>query len=821
MPLISICRVCFVVALICSIQISFIHAQTPSNNRLGKYGQVDKFRQLEEVLPTPNDYRIASGAPGHRYWQQQVDYRIDIDLNDDTQTLTGAAEITYTNRSPDALRYVWLQLDPNIREPHSDSFTTQTRKSSDQMTLDGIAALQHRRKWDGGIKISGVRDSATGEDLKYTIVKTMMRIDLPVPLAKGDALKFKVDWKYQLNDSKLIWGRTGFEKFEEDGNYIYEVAQWYPRACAYTDVNGWQHKQFLGRGEFTLDFGNYEVNITVPDDHVVASTGVLQNPEEVLTAKQIQRLESAKEADEPEFIITPEEAKENESSTPSGTKTWTFKAENVRDFAFASSRKFAWDAMGVQLQDKTVMAMSYFPNEGEPLWSKYSTHAVAHAVEVYSKFTFDYPYPVAISVNGPVYGMEYPMICFNGPRPEKDGTYSKRTKYGLISVIIHEVGHNWFPMIVNSDERQWTWMDEGLNSFVQYLTEQEWEEDYPSRISSTDKIVPYMISGNQVPIMTNSESILQFGPNAYAKPAMALNILRETIMGRAQFDFAFKEYANRWRFKRPMPSDFFRTMEDASGIDLDWFWRGWFYTTDHVDIAVTGIRAVEFDTETAYIEKPKKKAKRDAEGPSLATERNADLAKRIWKFSDLHDFYNTYDELDITPQDKKAYEAFLKKLTDSQKATLAHLPNAYVVDFQNVGGLVMPLILELTFEDGSTELRRIPAEIWRHNNKNISKLMITEKRLVQVEVDPHQETADAAQANNFFPRRIEPLPMKLKPGRPPRGSDGKKNPMQKQREAAEKDADKDEVEASDEPTAKDGAKKKTKQGKKKKPASDS
>ena len=804
MPLFSICRVIFVVASFCAIQISFAHAQMPSDKRLGKYGQVDKFRQLEEVLPTPNDYRVASGAPGHRYWQQQIDYRIDIELNDDTQMLTGSQEITYTNKSPDLLRYVWLQLDPNIREPHSDSFTTQTRSPSKTMTLDGVGALTHRRKWDGGIKISRVSDAASKEDLNYTIVKTMMRIDLPKPLAKGDSFKFGVDWKYQLNDSKLIWGRTGFEKFEEDGNCIYEVAQWYPRACAYTDVNGWQHKQFLGRGEFTLDFGDYEVHITVPDDHVVASTGVLQNPEKVLTEKQRQRLESAKEADQPTFIITPEEAKENESSTPSGTKTWIFKAQNVRDFAFASSRKFAWDALGVPLKDKTVMAMSYFPNEGEPLWSRYSTHAVAHAVEVYSKFTFDYPYPVAISVNGPVYGMEYPMISFNGPRPEKDGTYSKRTKYGLISVIIHEVGHNWFPMIVNSDERQWTWMDEGLNSFLQYLTEQEWEEDYPTRISNPEKVVQYMRSSNQVPIMTNSDSILQFGANAYSKPAVALNILRETVMGRELFDFAFKEYANRWRFKRPMPSDFFRTMEDASGVDLDWFWRGWFYTTDHVDIAVTSIRAVEFDTSNPYIEKPKQKSKRDAEGPSLAAERNAGLAKRIWKFSDLHDFYNTYDELDITPQDKKAYEAFMEKLTDTQKATLAHLPNAYVVDFENFGGLVMPLILELTFEDGSSEMRRIPAEIWRRNNKKISKLMITEKPLFRVEVDPRQETADASQANNVFPRPIEPMPIKLTPGSPRRGSDGKKNPMQKALEAADEadeDKSKDSPEDADQPEA--------------------
>ena len=535
-----------------------------------KFDQEDKFRQLEEILPTPNDYRTASGAPGHRYWQQQIDYVIDVEIDDENQLLIGSEQVTYTNKSPDALKYVWLQLDPNIRAPHSDRFATETMRDRKKVALDSIRKMRYRQGWNGGIRISRVADSETEKDLDFTIVKTMMRIDLPEPLDSGDHYTFQVDWKYAINNSSLVSGRTGYEFFEADGNYIYEMAQWFPRACAYTDVTGWQHKQFLGRGEFTLDFGNYEVRITVPDDHVVASTGVLQNPEEVLTDVQRERLELAAEAEKPVFVITPAEAKKNETSQPEGTRTWVFKAFNVRDFAFASSRKFAWDALGVQLADKQVMAMSFYPNEGEPLWSKYSTHAVAHTLEVYSKFTFDYPYPVAISVNGPVGGMEYPMICFNGPRPEEDGTYKKRTKYGLISVIIHEVGHNWFPMIVNSDERQWTWMDEGLNTFLQYLTESEWEEGYPSRIGKASNIVPYMISTDQVPIMTNSESILQFGPNAYSKPATALNILRETIVGRELFDFAFKEYANRWKFKRPMPADFFRTMEDASGL----IWTG-------------------------------------------------------------------------------------------------------------------------------------------------------------------------------------------------------------------------------------------------------
>ena len=442
------------------------------------------------------------------------------------------------------------------------------------MEFRRMQSLLARKEFDGGIKITKCREWESENDLNYTIVKTMMRIDLPERLAPGETVKFIVGWNFAINNCKKVRGRTGCEFFEEDENYIYEMAQWFPRLCAYTDVTGWQHKQFLGRGEFTLEFGNYDVNITVPADHIVASTGVLQNPDKVLSKLQRDRLADASNAKKPIFVVTPEEAKQNESSHSNESKTWNFKAQNVRDFAFASSRKFIWDAMRHPLESNKVWCMSYYPNEGEPLWSRYSTHAIVHTLNEYSKYTFDYPYPVAISVNGPVGGMEYPMICFNGPRPEEDGTYSKRTKYGLISVIIHEVGHNYFPMIVNSDERQWTWMDEGLNTFLQYLTEQEWENDYPSRRGEPQDIVGFMANPNQVPIMTNSESLLQPGPNAYSKPATALNILRETVLGRELFDYAFKEYANRWKFKRPMPADFFRTMEDASGVDLDWFWRG-------------------------------------------------------------------------------------------------------------------------------------------------------------------------------------------------------------------------------------------------------
>ena len=484
--------------------------------------------------------------------------------------------------------------------------------------------------------------------------------------------------------------------------------------------------------------------------------------------------------------MTPEEAKANQATGPEGKKTWVFQADNVRDFAFASSRKFIWDALQHDVEGNRVMAMSYYPNEAEPLWSKYSTQAIVHTLNVYSRYTFPYPYPVAISVNGPVYGMEYPMICFNGPRPEKDKTYSKRTKYGLISVIIHEVGHNYFPMIVNTDERQWTWMDEGLNSFLQYLAEQEWEKDYPSRGGEPKDIVGYMRSNNQVPIMTNSESILQFGPNAYSKPATGLNILRESVLGRELFDIAFKEYARRWRFRRPLPADFFRTMEDASGVDLDWFWRGWFYSTDHCDLSIDTVRVYEINTSNPDVEKKIQRERRDGQPKTLSQQRNEPVKKRIDEIPDLKDFYNTYDTLEVTEAERKAYARFLKGLNDTQRKQLEAKTKFYILDIKNQGGLVMPVILELELEDGTKREIRIPAEIWRHNAEKVSKLVISEKTVKSFTLDPHLETADTDLSNNHFPPRLIPSRFQLYK----QGEGGGNNPIRekKKREAAAKKA---------------------------------
>jgi len=738
---------------------------------------IDRFYQIDQWWPTPNAQRTASGAPGPAYWQQRADYDIDVTLDDEKQRIRGISRITYHNRSPHPLGYIWVQLDQNRFKPDSDSAQVQTAPSlSPRITFQSLNSILNRLVFEGGYDIAAVTD-ANQQALDHTIVKTMMRIDLDQPLQPGETFEFHIEFSFNIANHKLLRARGGYEYFEDDKNYLYEMAQWFPRVVSYTDYTGWQHKQFLGRGEFTLELGDYVVRITVPDDMVVAATGELQNSADVMKPEWIERLEKAKTAEKPMFVVTPDEAKENEKEGSDKTATWVFAAKNVRDFAFAASRKFIWDAMGVDVDGRQVLAMSFYPNEAEPLWSQYSTEAIAHTLEVYGRYSFSYPYPVAISVNGPVYGMEYPMICFNGPRPEDDGTYSKATKYGLISVIIHEVGHNFFPMIVNSDERQWTWMDEGLNTFLQYLAEQEWEDDYPSRRGDPEKIVSYMRGSNQRPIMTGSEEILQFGANAYAKPATALNILRETILGRELFDFAFREYARRWKFKRPTPADFFRTMEDASGVDLDWFWRGWFYSTDHVDIAISDVKLYQIDAGDPDEAAERKRKEREEKEPTLSKQRNAELPKRIDWQPGLKDFYNSaeYDELAVEESARKAFQKMLDGLDPKDRAMLRRTTNFYVLEFENVGGLVMPIIVRIHYTDNTHEMAIFPAQIWRLNSKKINKLWVTEKEIARIELDPRRETADTEESNNHWPIRLIPSRFQLYKSR----DGGGKNPMQK------------------------------------------
>ncbi len=745
-----------------------------------------KFRQMYDLLPTPNVYRNAAGAPGHEYYQQKANYDIAVEIDDEKQTLKGSETVTYINNSPDALEYIWVQLDQNVRAKDSDTYKTQTGAIDKEKGVQMETLKRLHIDFDGGFKIQKVTD-ASGKALPYTINKTMMRIDLPKPLASKSSFSFKVEWWYNINDRIAIGGRSGYEYFPEDDNYLYTIAQFFPRMCVYNDVEGWQNKQFLGRGEFTLPFGDYKVSITVPDDHIVAATGTLQNSSSVLTSAQKDRFKKANSSyEEPVIIATQEEAEKREKTKSKTKKTWTFQATNVRDFAFASSRKFIWDAMAVKVGGKNVLAMSYYPKEGNPLWEKYSTKVVAHTIKTYSKYTVDYPYPVAISVHADYIGMEYPMICFNYGRPEKDGTYTERLKYGMIGVIIHEVGHNFFPMIINSDERQWTWMDEGLNTFVQYLTEQEWERGYPSRRGPAFKIVDYMKGDKDfiAPIMTNSESIFQFGNNAYGKPATALNILRETVLGRELFDYAFKTYSERWKFKHPSPADFFRTMEDASGTDLDWFWRGWFFTNDHVDISIEDVKwykANTFDPKKDFPAKQMEETK--DENKFIGNKRNKTEIKETYNEKDpkVNDFYNTWNRYEVTVLDEEDYKFKISDFDEGEQAILNGDYNYYEVSFENKGGLVMPLILLFEYTDGTEEEIRIPAEIWRQNNDYISKVFVTKKIVKQITLDPYLETADTETFDNHWPRVSEPSRFDVF-----KNNYEPENPMQRKKRADEK-----------------------------------
>ena len=739
--------------IICACFVVFgLKAQNIENNSASNHG--NKFEQLGTILPTPNEYRTASGAPGPKYWQQRCDYDIKCDLDETNLKLTGSETVTYYNNSPDILSYLWLQVDEN-QHSNLNNANYQTSNAMQKQATDAALDRMQGEKDDNGFgdKITKLTDG-TGKSLHYTVNKTMMRVELPTPLKPGQKFVFNVDWSYKISNRMQQGGRGGYEYFPEDGNYLFTMAQWYPRLCVYSDFQGWQNHQFTGRGEFALTFGNFKVQMTVPADHVVGATGECQNYQQMLTPVQFARWQKAQASKEPVEIVTLDEAKAKEKTKSTQKKTYIFKADNVRDFAWGSSRKFVWDAMPAYVEGKKVMCMSYYGKEAYNLYRKFSTKVVAHTIKTYSKFTIPYPYPVAQSVEA-ANGMEYPMICFNFGRTEKDGTYSESTKYGMLGVVIHEVGHNFFPMIINSDERQWTWMDEGLNTFCEYLTEELYDNKFPVTRGPAFTIRDYMkLPKDQLePIMTNSEDIVGFGPNAYSKPATGLNILRETVMGRQLFDYAFKEYARRWAFKHPTPADFFRTMEDASGEDLDWFWRGWFYGIDACDISLDSVKYFKADvnaipsltkdsTVMRNLDKPRvnsfedvsKIRNREDKNITFLTDADTSLRDFYWKYDrNIEKYDSTKYAVTLSPQNEEL---------DAEGKSKYENKNVYELTFSNKGGLVMPIIVEWTYKDGTKEVDRIPAQVWRLNEKKVVKTFVKDKEVASIKLDPMRETAD-------------------------------------------------------------------------------
>ncbi len=769
-----------------------IHAQNIQNNPNSNHG--NKFEQLGSILPTPNEYRSASGTPGPKYWQQRADYDIKCTLDEKNLKLTGSETVTYINNSPDNLTFLWFQLDENEHSSVNNANYQSSNSLPKQPSDIQLKSLESTKEDNGfGVNITKLTD-ALGNKLKYVVNKTMMRVELPTALKQGQKFILKIDWNYNIPDRIAQGGRGGYEFFAEDGNHLFTMAQWFPRLCVYSDFQGWQNHQFTGRGEFALTFGNYKVAMTVPADHVIGSTGEIQNAVQVLSPAQQARWLKAQSSKEPIEVVTLAEAKKAETGKSTTTKTWIFKADNVRDFAWTSSRKYVWDAMAITIAGKKVMCMSLYGKEAYGVYRPFSSKAVAHTIKTYSDFTIPYPYPVAQSVEA-ASGMEYPMICFNFGRTEKDGTYSEGTKNGMLGVIIHEVGHNFFPMIINSDERQWSWMDEGLNTFVQYLAEELWDNKFPSRRGPANAIVDYMkLPKDQLePIMSNSENIVNFGPNAYSKPATGLNILRETIMGRELFDYAFKEYARRWAFKHPEPADFFRTMEDASGEDLDWFWRGWFYGTDACDISLDSVKYAKADV-NAVPPKRDNVVYRNVDKPILNSfddiskirnRADKDITFQTDVDTTLRDFYWKYAR-GIEPYDTAKFAVpmsspFSELDADSKKKY--ENKHFYELSFSNKGGLTMPIIIEWTYADGSKEVERIPAQIWRLNEKAVVKSFMKDKVVASIKLDPMRETADIDETNNGWKGTDAPSRFQVyKMSQQGRGQSTGGNPMQKAEE---------------------------------------
>ena len=734
------------ISLVLFIITPVVFAQEAAKSDKKSEKNPDKFMQMYDLLATPNMYRTASGAPGPEYYQQQADYKMDIELDDKKTRLYGTETITYTNNAKESLDYLWMQLDQNQQSKKSLTPLIQSTKTDPAMGASAFSRTYLEEDFDGGFVIEYVKDAA-GKPIAHTINQTMMRLELDKPMKRGEKITFSVKWNYLINDYGKDGGRSGYEHFDSDGNNLYVLAQFYPRMAVYNDVEGWQNMQFWGSGEFALPFGNFEVNITVPADHVLDGTGTLQNRNEVFTPAQVARYALAEKSyDKPVIIVTQAEAEAASKGFSTGKKTWKFKAENVRDFGVSTCRKFILDAMAVQIGGKNIMAISLYPPEANPLWEEYSTRMIAHTLKSYSKYTFDYPYPKAISVSAKDQGMEYPMICWNYGRPDKDGKYTDQIKYGMLGVICHEVGHNFFPMIVNSDERQWTWMDEGLNSFMEFLAEQTFDPNFPLRRGPAKNIVPYM-SGDQKglePIMTNSESIRQFGNNAYGKPATALNILRETVMGHDLFDYAFQTYAKRWKFKHPTPEDFFRTMEDASAVDLDWFWRGWFYSTDNNDIGIKEVKKYFVSNEPS---------KEVTEFLKTRRRRDSDPGKMVYMIVDGSEDFKPELNKPFKIADCVALNEYVtKQFTAEERAKLNEPNYFYQVTFDKPGGLVMPIIVELTYEDGTTEVQKFPAQIWRMNDKEVSRTFATKKQITKITIDPKLETADVDVSNNVWPK---------------------------------------------------------------------
>jgi hypothetical protein len=520
------------------------------------------FRALP--LPTPNVYRAADGRPGPSYWQQRADYTISATLDPATQILQGEETIRYTNNSPMALPYLWLQLDQNICAP-----TSVTSQLNQPPLVFGATSFDFScGGFAGGVALSAVRSA--GHDLDYHVFGTMMRVDLPAALDPGATVDLNIGWRFGVPENGA--GRMG-----RDGT-LYEIAQWYPRMAVYDDVHGWNTEPYIGAGEFYLEYGHFDVRITLPAAYVMTATGTLQNPADVLTATQRERLARAARSDTPVAIITAAEAGTRAARpTTNGTLTWHFVADSVRDVAFAAGPNLRWDAVN---WDGILIETLYRPNA--PFWEE-GIRMARHTIQYFSERLYRYPYAHATTIEGPIAGMEYPMLTFVAGTSREDLHYT----------LMHEFGHQWYPMVVGSNERLYPWMDEGFNTFIDIGATEDYFRGTPyadsAAIAKTNMYPAHAIPGEEQPLSTRPVESRDLFWTAYQKPALMLHLLRYEVLGKDVFDRAFRAYTAAWAFKHPTPADFFRMMRSETGTDLDWFWREWIYTTARLDQAVDSV----------------------------------------------------------------------------------------------------------------------------------------------------------------------------------------------------------------------------------------
>lgn len=701
------------------------------------HAEATPFSPLGSLVDPPSATRGADGRPTSTYWQQHIAYDIDATLDVERRVINAQAELRYTNNAPQALDAIWFEISPEATTKDAIAHRSATI-NVDSASVRDLRGLREQEERGGGLVVSSVADSED-RPLAFEARGTQLRVALPRPLASGQTVRIKLAWRVALVDLDRKGGRTGYMLLSS-GDPIFHIAQWYPQPVAFTDYGGWRNVPFVDHGEFAPELGDYNVSLTLPAGQLVAATGVLTNEADVLTGVERTRLARLRQGKVTEIVTAAEAATKRRSSE---TRTWRFAARNVRDFALAASLRYRWDA--TLAGTSAVRAMTFYPSEASALWRPLALPAIGHALDVYGRMTFDYPYPVVQAAFGPNDGMEHTMLAFSRYPPDgPNGTYSRERKRDFLWVLTHEVGHNWFPLIVNSDERAWTWMDEGLTSYLETLATLEWSGDYTTRPNLPAMLGAEREATGRQPPMTPANAVVDLFPTQYHRPAAALQVLRELVLGRETFDRAFRAYARAWMFKRPTPGDFFRTINQESGADLDWFWRAWFFSTDHVDLSLERVAALRL----VAVPADAIPAPADATPPAnLTVLRNAAEGRRLMveQVPRLADAYDRIPERTLAGATPSAHA-----VVDVQR-TLDALGQGgvfYELDIRNRGGVVSPVPIRIDYRDGTSERYVVPVELWFGDTKRAQHILWRAKSIRSVTLDPDAATGDVDRGNN-------------------------------------------------------------------------